>query len=283
VNKTAIETALEVDEDYIEDETSSDIVKELKFKSSKLTAIPMKVFEVFSQLEVLNAAGTELRNLLPRTFEKAENMLAIFLQNNRITKIGNEVFGDVRGLRVLDLSNNQIVKIHAKTFAELESLGDLNLSNNRISELDDETFANLRSLKSIGLESNKLTMIASNLFTKVHKSLATISMNFNQIVEVSPNVFDSLESLRFLFLSGNKCVDRSFKNHVIPNNVSIKMELSECFKKFRKVFPMSDGRFNITKALNQVQKSQEICDYEFYIFKKALEDMERQLEKLQEG
>jgi hypothetical protein len=280
VNKTAIETLIDVDEDYFEDETCNDVVKELKFKSSKLTTIPVKVFEVFSQLEVFNAADTELKILLPRTFEKAENLQAIYLQNNRISKIENEIFNYVRTLKILDLSNNQIVKIHAKDLAKLESLEDLNLSNNRLSELDDDIFANLRSLKSIGLESNELTMIASNLFTKVHINLATISMNFNQIDEISPNVFDTLENLRFLFLSGNKCVDRSFTNHVIPDNVSIKMELAECFKKFRKIFLMSDGKFNITKDLVQVGKSQEVCDYEFGSLKKALEEMERQLEKV---
>jgi Leucine-rich repeat (LRR) protein len=277
INKTAIEIALEVDEDYIENEFSNEIVKDLKFKASKLTKIPENVFEIFKKLENFHAPGSELRFLTSQTFKGAQNLLSLYLQNNQISKIENEVFNNLEQLQVLDLSSNQIVKVKAKAFSSLEALEDLNLSNNKISDLDDEVFENLKNLKSIGLENNHLTIIPSKLFTEMHKNLSTISLSFNEIHEISPHIFDNLKSLKFLFLTGNKCIDKSFNNYVIPGNVPIKYELAKCFSNYQKIFHSSEDNFNITKTLIDVRASKEICDYENLNLKKGLEEMEKQL------
>jgi Leucine-rich repeat (LRR) protein len=117
-------------------------------------------------------------------------------------------------------------------------------------------------------------MIYSTLFTKEHRKLQRISLNCNKINEISPHVFDSLEKLEFLLLSGNKCINKSFNNHVIPENASIKMELRECHKNYRKLFPTDDESFNVTNILKRMKNATENCANEFA----ALTDFQRNVE-----
>lgn len=280
LNETAIEIAAEIDEDYVDDGKTRDFVMKLKFKDSKLASIPTLVFQTFPFLEIFDASNSEFRNFNAKTFQNATNLLELYIQNNQITKLIGYIFHDTKKLKVLDLSHNEIEKIHSKAFFSLEKLEDLNLSNNKVSSLDDDVFANLGNLKSIGLEYNQLTMIASRLFTENHKNLVTISLNFNAIEEISPHVFDNLKSLKFLMLSGNKCVDMNFKSHIIPENTSIKMELNQCLKNYRKIFPMESEKFNLTKALTRLETSNKVCEYEFTSVNESMADIQKQLEKL---
>lgn len=280
LNVKALENAAGTGEDYFEEDNIKEIVKELKFTSSKLSFVPNSVFETFGQLQVFNADNCELKSIHPNSFKNTGNLIKIFLQNNRIKQIISYGFVDAKNLKLLDLSNNEIVKVLSNAFAGLESLENLFLSNNKISYFDDEIFANLENLVNIELNNNQLTMIVSNLFTKVHKKLSTISLNFNEINEISPHVFDSLESLKILLLSGNKCVDISFSDRVIQENTSIKMELIECFKNYRKNFPMDDDKFNVTRVLHRLKASNEICKYEFDSVNESMSNLRKQLEQL---
>ena len=280
LNETAIEIAAEIDEDYVEDGKTRDFVMKLKFKDSKLSSVPNFVFQIFPFLEIFDVSNTLLKNVHAKTFQNATNLLQLFMQNNQITKLDGYIFRDTKKLKILDLSYNEITKIHSKAFFALENLVDLKLSNNKISGLEDDVFADLGNLKSVGLENNHLTMIASRLFTENHKKLETISLNFNAIEEISPHVFDNLKSLRFLMLSGNKCVDLNFKRHIIPENTSIKMELNQCLKNYRKIFPTDSERFNITKALSRLETSNKVCEYEFTSVNESMADIQKQLERL---
>lgn len=279
-NKTTLEYLAGIVEDYIEDDKINDYVEQFKFKESKLSSIPNIIFQIFDKLQVFDATNTELKYINAKSFKSTENLLKMFLHNNRLTTIDNFSFSGTKKLETLDLSSNIIVKVHSRAFASLDSLIDLNLSNNKISSFDDETFQNLLNLKWLGLDHNQLTMIASTLFTKNHGNLEGISLNFNNIKEISPNVFDNLKSLRFLMLAGNKCVNKSFNNHVIQENTSIKMELNQCHKNYRKVFPLDDEKFNITMNLDRLEKSREICNYEFTSVNESVTNIHQQLEKL---
>jgi Leucine-rich repeat (LRR) protein len=279
-NEQDLEVLFGLDEDYIEDDKINDEVKQLRFKSSKLSTIPNVIFWQYKKLEVFDATSTELKYINKNTFQNAGNLRSIFLQNNQMNTIIHNCFDPAENLETLDLSNNAIVKVHSEAFAALKNLQHLNLSKNKIAAFDDKFFENLHNLKWIGLEFNRLTMIASTLFTKAHQKLEGISLSFNQINEISPHIFDNLENLRFLLLTNNKCVDKAFKNHIIKDNTSIKIELNQCFKNYRKAFPQDNESFNITEILDRLGKSTTFCNYEFTSVNESMVGLQQQLEQL---
>lgn len=277
--QNVLNISLKTDEYFVENEIKS-LVKQLKFKSSKLTMIPNVIFQEFQKMEFLYASDVDLNDINSLSFNKAENLLEAFLQNNRLKTIKSYVFVHTKKLEVLDLSANRIENIQAFAFIGLNNLKSLDLSNNKLSELDDSTFIPLVNLNAIWLNHNQLTLITSIIFTKVNQKLQKISMSHNNINEISPHLFDNLESLRFLLLNGNNCIDKSFINHVIPENASIKMELKKCHQKYRKVLPKDDEEFNIANVLKRVESATKICNDEFAILKDLQASIEDQMKQL---
>lgn len=232
-----------------DDEEINNLVTQVRFLSSKVSTIPNIVFRTFKQLKVFDASHVELLNINSLSFNNAASLKMIFLQNNRITSVNDYVFVHTKNLTNLDLSNNQITRVQAFAFNSLENLVDLSLSNNKIATLDDKTFHPLISLKWIWLDHNRLSMIHSDLFLKVNQQLHGIFLNDNAIYMISPYVFDNPAKLRFLMLAGNNCINLNFKDHVIPDNAAIKLELRDCHKQYRKVFPQQEAKYNMTQSI----------------------------------
>lgn len=267
------------DEDDTE-EALRDSIKRVSFKWSKLSNIPNEIFIKFTELEIFDASNTQLSYFNSLSFNKAENLIEIHLQNNNLKTINGFVFVHCKKLEILDISSNQIEKVQLDAFNGLESLQSLDLSGNKIEDLDDETFEPLKSLKSLWLDRNRLKVISTRLFSDANVNLEKLSANNNKISDVSPFVFDQLDKFRYLFLIGNDCVDKSFINHKISENVAIKMELITCFKNYRKTFPKDEESRNITLALSSIEAKNEICSVNLQVYEDSIKKNEEEIEGL---
>lgn len=274
------ETATEEDiKELIQDLTDS--VTRVAFKWSKLANIPNEIFVTFTQLKIFDASETNLNYFNALSFNKAENLIEICLQNNNLKIINSFVFVHSKKLKTLDLSNNYIRKIEAFAFNGLESLETLDLSQNRIEDIDDDTFKPLTALTTLWLDRNRLKVISSHLFSEANRKLEKISINRNSVSDISPFVFDRLSKLRFLLLDHNQCVSKSFINHAIAENVAIKLELHSCFKSYRKTFPKDSESFNITQTVNQIQAENAVCEVYVATYQDSIEKREEEIQKLQ--
>lgn len=223
-----------------------------------------------------------LKELTSLSFNKADYLQYIFLQNNHLTVIRDFVFVHCKYLKSLDLSKNRIKSINKNAFNSLEHLEQLNLSGNRLKKIEHDIFEPLISIEYIWLNHNQLQEILSNYFTEQNQKLISIYLNNNRLTSVSPYAFDKLDNLRFLFLKGNKCVNSDFKNYLISSNVGIKYEMKDCIKAFRKAHPEEDKRFDLTAMIKDIEERMELCKSSVDKFLEVDKAMLNAIEKLNE-
>lgn len=255
-------------------------VNQVKFTSSKLDGVPNAVFDTFKELKVLDASDSSVHYINALTFVFATSLEQIFIHSNRLTRLNPYCYVHTKNLTLLDLSDNQISTVSSYAFNALENLETLSLSNNRIKALDDFVFRPLLNLKWLWLDRNKLNLISSELFSKVNANLEGIYLQHNSLDMISPFVLDHLPKLRFILLDGNNCVSRSFKNHFIQGNTSIKLELRSCFKAFLKAVENDAAKYNVTLALYQTRDDIEKCVEDFDELKMLLQEVQNQVDEL---
>lgn len=260
---------------FIENFTSEEmaqLVTHIKFRNSNLATISNRLFTHFPNVEILDASHSKLKSLSSLSFNKS-NLSYIFLYHNRLDIIRDHIFVHCPELKILDLSENEITKVGKFAFKHLSRLEKLDLSRNKIQRLEDGTFEPLTSLEWLWLSKNNLTRISAKLFTIANKNLVTVFVENNKINSISPNAFDFLENLRFLFLTGNECISREFKNHVIHDNLAVAYELRKCYEKHRKTHTYEPDRnltaeiLTATKRISECQgylefKTSELGQYE---------------------
>lgn len=271
------------EEDYSDEETEKsldDLVTQVKFKWSNFPSIPNQIFSKFKELIIFDGSGVDLKNLNSLSFNGAGNLEMIFLKNNQLTSLNAYCFVHSKNLTVLDLSKNKISKIQPLAFIALGKLETLILSNNNIKTVEDSTFQSLTSLKLIGLDNNRLSFVSSDLFVAMGESLEEINLNNNKIEMISPYAFNLLKQLKFMKLSGNRCVNKNFLNHNIQENTSIKFELRQCHKEYRKGDFSNDEKFSVQWNVDQLEKANKVCLYESMKIITELFDVQNQISNL---
>lgn len=85
---------------------------------------------------------------------KLENILRIYLNNNKLKEVPEAIFNDLKNLILLDLSGNIIAKLPS-TINSLLSITNLNLANNQLKEIP-EKLRDLSTLKNLDLSKNPI-------------------------------------------------------------------------------------------------------------------------------
>jgi Leucine-rich repeat (LRR) protein len=152
------------------------------------------------------------------------------LSANKIKKIVNGVFYELKNLTQLDLHLNDISQIEIYTFRDLESLKYLNLESNQISNLKKIQFnsnfeilllsfnlltnlneINSLSLKYLNVSNNRLQDI--NIKTTFLPNLEYLDLSQNRLISIKNESFLNINKLKHLNLSHNKLdLESEFNN-----------------------------------------------------------------------
>lgn len=263
-----------VDDDYFEMDSMRKDIFSIKFVSSTLRIIPNELFAQASSLKYLDISKCSLRELNLLSFNKAENLLELYMQENELVALEDSYFVHTQKLKLLDISSNRITTINENAFRSLGNLERLSLSYNRLAVLADETFVPLRSLEWLWLDHNQLTLISSYLFSLSQHNLKGAYFNDNQITAISPFAFENSPYLDFLMLNGNNCTGKKFIGHKI-RGISVKFEMKECLKEFHRLFPDENPiSFKLQQDVNKMKMRNEACNYETKSLMDALKNLE---------
>ncbi|XP_028309587.1 mimecan-like [Gouania willdenowi] len=95
---------------------------------------------------------------------------------------------------------NKITKIGNQDFGELATLTRIDLTSNLISEIEDEAFLKLTNLEELNLEDNRLTKLPA-----LPNKLVSFNVNFNKILtqNLKETAFKELPNLAYLYLGNN--------------------------------------------------------------------------------
>ncbi|XP_078098068.1 lumican-like [Mustelus asterias] len=150
-----------------------------------------------SSLRELRLAHNRITKLSQESFENLKNLVTLLLPRNRLTTING---GDLKGLKSvihLDLSYNQL-SVFPKNLPV--TIQQLYCTNNLFETLPEDCFSQFQQLLYLRLSHNKLT----------NKGLAPNSFNLSTLIELglSHNNFNSIphvhKNLQYLYMEANQ-------------------------------------------------------------------------------
>ena len=181
------------------------------------------------QLEIVDNPG--LTTLKERDFFELNNLERLYLNDNGLTTLPEDVFDDIKdtlqqlrlngndlttlpenvfdglgSLTELRLNDNDLTTLPAGVFAELQALVTLRLQNNQLSELPASIFNGLSNLRLIGLESNGITQLPDDIFAD-NGNLRNLLLEVNQLRELPEQVFFGLTRLENLIVDHNQLTE----------------------------------------------------------------------------
>lgn len=188
--------------------------------------IPVKIFEQFKNLDqleakhvgissldnldfdetkltVLNLEGNNIRKLEPGYFNNFKNLESLYLNENKISTIGEHTFDNLTSLKVLSLKNNSISNIANSTFKENRKLENLYLDFNKIHTINSKTFEGLENLHELVISNNSIRSISNQSFKDLN-NLRILHLGSNNLVVFNQETLEGLNSLTFLNMSDNR-------------------------------------------------------------------------------
>ena len=163
-----------------------------------------------------------------------ESLINLYLNNNRLAALPENIFKFNLKLRSLVLDDNKIKTFNPTTFDSLSNLNLISISSNIISSLNSDWFKNCHRLTEFECENNKFSQIPSDFLSNMlllkfvdfsKNPLTFIDMaifkNNKEILKIrfkgskdtrilNIDVFGELPKLKSIFLE--PCKDRSFSD-----------------------------------------------------------------------
>ena len=146
-----------------------------------------------------------LTNLPANLFDPLdESLLYLYLDDNRLTELDEDLFDGLTGLQRLYLNGNRLTALPSDIFDDPgSSLRYLFLSDNDFSSLPADIFDGLVGLQILILHRAGLDELDPNLFEPPGSSLYYLYLFGNDISSLDENIFNGLTGLNRLYLQGN--------------------------------------------------------------------------------
>jgi len=173
-------------------------------------------------------------DLLLSAEELKENLILLGISGTPLTKVPMSVC-ELSNLQALFLDNNRLSRLRDNCFTNMTALAQLSASKNNITELQDGLFDGLNSLTVLNLEQNMIASIGLHVFSNPYDlvKLKTILLRHNRLrsLEPWPYIRGLLGSAVHVFLASNRiceftnniewqfnCCRRSYANVDMTNN-----------------------------------------------------------------
>ena len=146
--------------------------------------------------------GRKIAALKAGDFAGLTSLTDLYLFNNALTTLPDDVFDDLTALEILTLGRNNLPTLPAGVFDRLIALTELGLDNNALSSLPGGVFDELGALDILVLAHNGLTTLPGDVFDALG-ALTELNLQDNALTGLTAGVFDRLEALEVLTLDEN--------------------------------------------------------------------------------
>ena len=147
--------------------------------------------------------GEEMTALQPGDFAGLTNLQILYLTDNSLETLPEDIFEGLAALTTLQLENNGLKELPEDIFDGLGSLTGLRLQNNQLSTLPEDVLDGLTILTGLFLTQNELSELPEDVFEGL-TGLKTLYLDGNELSELPEEVFDGLTEMDELFLTQNQ-------------------------------------------------------------------------------
>ena len=150
----------------------------------------------------IDLSGRKIAALKAGDFAGLTSLTNLYLFNNALTTLPDDVFDDLTALEILTLGRNDLPTLPAGVFDRLIALTELGLDNNALRSLPGGVFDELGALEILVLASNGLTTLPGDVFDALG-ALTELNLHDNDLTGLPGGVFDRLRALDILTLDEN--------------------------------------------------------------------------------
>lgn len=167
-----------------------------------LTSLTSEAISSLKNVQTIDLTDCRIAKVEQNAFINLPMLEKTSIQRNNFSRL-LKIFSDVPKLKELYLEENGIETIDDEVFSELVALNYLSLHGNRITNLRTQTFKGLRELLTIEITSNRLVKLGPKLFEET-PSLQRLHLEDNQISSIDVATFQGLVDLEYIKLNRNK-------------------------------------------------------------------------------
>ncbi len=140
-----------------------------------------------------------IRELKSDDFSGLDSLEELFLEENYLTALPEEIFRELGRLEKLSLKRNPLTSLPAEIFKGLDNLQYLSLSGTSLTGLPERIFSGLSSLQQLSVGDN-LTSLSAGIFGGL-SSLQSLGLGVT-MTSLPEGIFSGLSSLQWLGLGG---------------------------------------------------------------------------------
>lgn len=138
---------------------------------------------VHLNVKVLDLSYNNISNIAKYYFKPVEHSLThLYLSNNQLRNITQDVFGNMPYLQWLDLRHNKLMELDFDSFKNTKELQVLLLSCNEIMDIPVEVLRPLKKLRIVDFSHNKLRTLPDNMFTD--SNIESLDLSHNQFTRL---------------------------------------------------------------------------------------------------
>jgi Leucine-rich repeat (LRR) protein len=161
------------------------------------------VFEHLRRLEHVQITYAEVPSIGDATFWPGDQLLALDLSHNRISRLQPNSFLNLSRLHTLDLSYNRLKSLPSGAFVFLPNLDRLSLAHNLLTQLAPSAFLNVYNLRKLDLYHNPIGHIDSTDLRGL-RSLVELNLADCLLSNLSTDLWPNIETLQTLDLTRNR-------------------------------------------------------------------------------
>ncbi|KYN18187.1 Chaoptin [Trachymyrmex cornetzi] len=158
-------------------------ISRLWVNSTSFTPSSVVGGNVQSNIKVLDLSYNNISDIAKYYFKPVEYSLThLYLSNNQLRNITQDVFGNMAHLQWLDLRHNELIEIYFDCLKNTNNLQVLLFSWNEITDIPAETLRSLKKLRIVDLSHNKLRTLPDNMFTD--SDIESLDLSHNQFTRL---------------------------------------------------------------------------------------------------
>ena len=184
----------------------ADVTAEDLLTLTRLTAYSKNIEELrvgdfagMSNLLDLYLSNNDIETVSNDLFTGLDSLKHIYLDGNPLGTVPRDLFSGMTSLELISFWNTGLTTVHKNLFRGLTNLISVRLGHNEIVHIPNTLFPNGSKIIYLDLRRNNLGRIPVNSLNNLNK-LQTLQMSENNLGRINADTFNSLTSLRYLHL-----------------------------------------------------------------------------------
>lgn len=197
-------------------------VREISLQNQRVPALKNGSFVNLRYLKRIIIVGSGMKVVEPGCFQNLRKLKRVILTFGSLSKIPRFVFTGTNAKDVY-LNNQAISEIESEAFGNMSNLREVYMGRNKMRNWNPDWFTNSPNVEKLDFQYNNIQWLPTGSFLNT-PNIEKIFLDFNDLYEIQPKAFRHLHKLKYLGLRYNRLVridEKAFPRAFLINSLRI--------------------------------------------------------------